>query len=97
MREVKHAIVDSKFDRKSNFWRIGVDRRNGDLRYNSRHLFVNLADILVIYDQQCELSTNWIRLLITGSHPPQNYYFGVLLELLGNNSLHGQEYSPHDQ
>ena len=51
MREVNHAIVDSKFDRKSNFWRTGVDRSNGDLRYNSRHLFVNLAAILVTYDQ----------------------------------------------
>ena len=51
MREVNHAIVDSKFDRKSNFWRTGVDRRNGDLRYNSRHLFVNLAAILVTHDQ----------------------------------------------
>ena len=51
MREVKHAIVDLKFDRKSNFWRTGVDRRNGDLRYNSRHLFINLAAILVTYDQ----------------------------------------------
>ena len=27
---------------------------------------------------------------------PQNYYFGVLLELHGNNSLHGQ-LSPHGQ
>ena len=36
MREVNHAIVDSKFDRKSNFWLTGVDRRNGDLRYYSR-------------------------------------------------------------
>ena len=51
MREVNHAIVDSELDRKSNFWRTGVDRRNGDLRYNSRHLFVNLAAILVTYDQ----------------------------------------------
>ena len=51
MRKVNHAIVDSKFDRKSNSCRTGVDRRNGDLRYHSRHLFVNLAAILVTYDQ----------------------------------------------